>query len=102
MPASRLLPTEEAADLIALVREIATEELAPRAAEAEADRDVPARGVPHCSAGPACSGCPTPRSTAAAASPTRSTSRSLEEIAAVWAERRRRRLACTRCPASAS
>ncbi|GAA1353544.1 acyl-CoA dehydrogenase family protein [Saccharothrix algeriensis] len=35
MPAERLLPTTEAEDLLALVREIAREELAPRAAEAE-------------------------------------------------------------------
>jgi alkylation response protein AidB-like acyl-CoA dehydrogenase len=35
MPADRLLPTTEAEDLIALTREIAHEELAPRAAEYE-------------------------------------------------------------------
>ena len=35
MPAERLLPTTEAQDLIALTREIAREELAPRAAEFE-------------------------------------------------------------------
>ncbi|MFI9010453.1 acyl-CoA dehydrogenase family protein [Actinosynnema sp. NPDC053489] len=35
MPAERLLPTTEAEDLLALVREIAREELAPHAAEAE-------------------------------------------------------------------
>jgi alkylation response protein AidB-like acyl-CoA dehydrogenase len=35
MPAERLLPTTEAEDLIALVREIAKHELAPHAAEAE-------------------------------------------------------------------
>ena len=39
MPAERLLPTTEAEDLIALVREICREELAPRAAaEEEAGR----------------------------------------------------------------
>jgi alkylation response protein AidB-like acyl-CoA dehydrogenase len=35
VPAERLLPSTEAEDLIALVREIARDELAPRAAEAE-------------------------------------------------------------------
>ena len=35
MPAERNLPSTEAEDLIALVREIATEELAPVAAEYE-------------------------------------------------------------------
>lgn len=35
MPARRLLPSEEAADLVALVRELATKELAPRVVEAE-------------------------------------------------------------------
>ncbi|MGH3509561.1 MAG: acyl-CoA dehydrogenase family protein [Nocardioidaceae bacterium] len=41
MPASRLMPTEEAADLIRLVRDLATKELAPRAAEAEATETFP-------------------------------------------------------------
>lgn len=41
MSARRVLPNEEATDLIALVREIAAEELAPRAARAEADEEFP-------------------------------------------------------------
>jgi len=41
MPADRLLPTEEAADLLALTREIADAELAPRAAEDEAAEKFP-------------------------------------------------------------
>src|SRR3954464_14142124 len=41
MPAKRLLPTEEAVDLIALVRDIAAKELAPLAAEAEASETFP-------------------------------------------------------------
>ena len=41
MPASRVLPTEEAADLIGLVRDLVTKELAPRAAEAEATETFP-------------------------------------------------------------
>ncbi|XVV04414.1 acyl-CoA dehydrogenase family protein [Actinosynnema sp. CA-248983] len=41
MPAERLLPTTEAEDLLALVREIAREELAPHAAEAEEHERFP-------------------------------------------------------------
>ncbi len=41
MTARRHLPTDEARDLIALVREIATKELAPRSAEAEATEVFP-------------------------------------------------------------
>ena len=41
MPASRVLPTEEAADVIGLVRDLVSKELAPRAAEAEATETVP-------------------------------------------------------------
>ncbi len=41
MPAERLLPTTEAEDLLALVREIAREELAPYAAEAEEHERFP-------------------------------------------------------------
>jgi alkylation response protein AidB-like acyl-CoA dehydrogenase len=41
MPASRVLPSEEAADLLRLVRELATTELAPPAAEAEASETFP-------------------------------------------------------------
>lgn len=41
MPARRVLPSEEATDLIDLVRRIAADELAPRAAPAEADEEFP-------------------------------------------------------------
>jgi alkylation response protein AidB-like acyl-CoA dehydrogenase len=41
MPATRLLPTDEASDLIALVRDIAARELLPRAADAEATGTFP-------------------------------------------------------------
>ncbi len=41
MPVERLLPTSEAHDLIDLVREIAQEQLAPRASQAEADAEFP-------------------------------------------------------------
>lgn len=41
MPASRVLPTDEAADLLRLVRDLATRELAPPSAEAEATEAFP-------------------------------------------------------------
>ena len=41
MPARRVLATEEAADLLRLVRQIATDELAPLVAEAEAEEKFP-------------------------------------------------------------
>ena len=41
MPAMRILPTDEATDLIGVVREVATKELAPRAAAAEAAGEFP-------------------------------------------------------------
>ncbi|HWM38304.1 MAG TPA: acyl-CoA dehydrogenase family protein [Streptomyces sp.] len=41
MPASRLLPTDEAVDLIALVRDLATKELGPQVAAAERDEQFP-------------------------------------------------------------
>jgi alkylation response protein AidB-like acyl-CoA dehydrogenase len=41
MPATRLMPTEEAQDLVDLAREIASKELAPRAPSAERDEEFP-------------------------------------------------------------
>ena len=41
MPAERLLPTSEGADIVALARDFATAELAPRVAQAEADAAFP-------------------------------------------------------------
>src|SRR3954452_24774508 len=41
MPASRVMPTDEATDLLLLVRELADKELRPRAAEAEATEAFP-------------------------------------------------------------
>ncbi len=41
MTASRVLPTDEATDLLKLVRDLATNELAPRSAEAEATETFP-------------------------------------------------------------
>ena len=85
----RHLPTEEAAELLDLTRELADAELAPRAARLRGREPLPARGVPHARQGRACSACPTPRSTAAAASRTRSTCRCVEELATRLAGGRR-------------
>ncbi len=41
MPVDRLLPTDEARELLAVVREIATEQLAPRASQAEEAAEFP-------------------------------------------------------------
>jgi alkylation response protein AidB-like acyl-CoA dehydrogenase len=41
MPATRVMPTEEATDLVRLVRDLAEKELAPRVAEAEATETFP-------------------------------------------------------------
>ncbi|NYG54754.1 acyl-CoA dehydrogenase family protein [Nocardioides perillae] len=41
MPATRVMPTEESADLLKLVRELVTKELAPLVAQAEADGSFP-------------------------------------------------------------
>src|SRR4051794_41819456 len=41
MPASRVMPTEEATDLLHLVRDLAAKELAPRAAADEASETFP-------------------------------------------------------------
>ena len=41
MPATRVLPTEEASELVKLTREIATKDLLPRSAEAEATETFP-------------------------------------------------------------
>ena len=41
MPASRVMPTEESADLIGLVRDLAAGELAPRVDQAEAEAEFP-------------------------------------------------------------
>jgi alkylation response protein AidB-like acyl-CoA dehydrogenase len=41
MPADRTLPDPEAEDIVAMVRDVATTELAPRAAQAEADSQFP-------------------------------------------------------------
>ena len=46
MSVDRLLPTDEGAELVDLVREIARQELAPRAAAAEAAAEFPRGRLP--------------------------------------------------------
>ena len=70
----RLVPTDEGAELIGLVREIATGELAPRAAAAEAAGEFP-RDVYRLLGEAGVLGMPYPMSTAAPTSRTRSTCR---------------------------
>ena len=85
MSVDRMLPTAEAADLLDLTRQLAERELAPRVAEAEADRDLPAPRSSRSSVRRACSACPIPSRWAAAASPTRSTCRSWRNWPCGWA-----------------
>ena len=101
MPASRVLPTDEAADLIRLTRKLAAKELAPRAAEAEADGTFP-REVFRKLGRAGVLGLPYPEEDGGGGQPYEVYLQVLEELAARLGERRRRRLACTPCPASAS
>ena len=60
MPATRVLPTDEARDLLALTRELATRELLPLVGAGRGERDLPARDLPDAgpgrAAGPALPG----------------------------------------------
>ncbi|HET8594390.1 MAG TPA: acyl-CoA dehydrogenase family protein, partial [Intrasporangium sp.] len=84
MPASRVLPTPEAADLIRLVREFATEELAPRAAEAEATGTFP-RDVFRQLGELGVLGLPYPEGDGGGGQPYEVYLQVLEELASVWA-----------------
>ncbi|REE99742.1 acyl-CoA dehydrogenase family protein [Thermomonospora umbrina] len=84
MPAERLLPTEEAAQLIELTREIAAAELAPRAARAEAEEDFP-RGMFRLLGRSGLLGLPYPEDAGGGGQPYEVYLQVLEEIAAVWA-----------------
>ena len=75
MAVDRLLPTDEGAELVSLVREIAQAELAPRAAADEAAAEVSSRRVCPIGRGGITRACRIQRSTAAPASRTRSTCR---------------------------
>ncbi len=84
MPATRLLPTEEAADLIRLTREIATKELLPRVAEAEATETFP-REVFRTLGRAGLLSLPYPEEYGGGGQPYEVYLQALEEIAAVWA-----------------
>jgi alkylation response protein AidB-like acyl-CoA dehydrogenase len=83
MPATRILPTEEAADLIGLTRTLAAKELAPRVAEAEADGTFP-REVFRTLGRSGLLGLPFAEEHGGAGQPYAVYLQVLEEIAAVW------------------
>ena len=84
MPARRLLPTDEAVDLLKLVREIAARELAPRAAEHEAAADFP-REVFAMLGETGLLGLPYPVELGGGGQPYEVYLQVLEEVGAVWA-----------------
>ncbi|MBP2340583.1 alkylation response protein AidB-like acyl-CoA dehydrogenase [Saccharothrix coeruleofusca] len=83
MPAERLLPTTEAEDLIALVREIARDELAPRAARAEEEARFP-REVFRLLGRSGLLGLPYPEEYGGGAQPYEVYLQALEEISSAW------------------
>jgi len=83
MPATRMLPTDEAVDLIALVRQIAAEELAPRSAEAEATETFP-REVFRMLGRTGLLGLPYPEEHGGGGQPYEVYLQVLEEVGAVW------------------
>ncbi|HEX6149310.1 acyl-CoA dehydrogenase family protein [Nocardioides sp.] len=84
MPATRVMPTEESAELVRLVREIATRELLPRSAEAEADEAFP-RDAFRLLGGLGVLGLPYPEEHGGGGQPYEVYLQVLEEVAAVWA-----------------
>ena len=83
MPANRVLPTEEAADLIGLVRDLATNELLPRAAQDEATETFP-RDVFRMLGQAGLLGLPYPEEYGGGGQPYEVYLQVLEEIGAVW------------------
>ncbi|NPC96902.1 acyl-CoA dehydrogenase family protein [Nocardioides sp. zg-DK7169] len=84
MSARRVLPTDEAADLVRLVRQIAATELAPRVAEAERTETFP-REVFRLLGRTGLLGLPYPEEHGGGGQPYEVYLQVLEEIAAVWA-----------------
>ncbi len=84
MPARRVVSTDEAADLLRLVRQIATEELLPLVAEAEADEVFP-REVFRMLGRTGLLGLPYPEEYGGSDLPYEVYLQVLEEIASVWA-----------------
>jgi len=83
MPASRVMPTDEATDLIHLVRDLATKELAPRVAEAERTETFP-RDVFGMLGRAGLLGLPYPEEYGGGGQPYEVYLQVLEEVAAVW------------------
>ncbi len=84
MPADRLLPSPEAEPLVALARDVATAELAPRAAQAEADGRFP-RDVFRQLGQLGILGMPYPEELGGAGQPYEVYLQVLEELAGAWA-----------------
>ena len=83
MPASRVMPTDEAADLIRLTRDLVTKELAPPAAEAEATEKFP-RDIFRTLGRAGLLGLPYPEEYGGGGQPYEVYLQVLEEIASVW------------------
>jgi alkylation response protein AidB-like acyl-CoA dehydrogenase len=83
MPASRVLPTDEAADLLKLVRDLATRELTPPSAEAEATEVFP-REIFRLLGRAGVLGLPYPEEFGGGGQPYEVYLQVLEEIGAVW------------------
>ncbi|MEU7475416.1 acyl-CoA dehydrogenase family protein [Lentzea sp. NPDC042327] len=83
MPAERLLPTQEAEDLIALVKEIARDELKPHAADAEENEKFP-REAFRLLGRSGLLGLPYPEEFGGGAQPYEVYLQALEEVASAW------------------
>ncbi len=84
MPANRLLPTPESADLVSLVRDLTTKELAPLVAEAEATETFP-REVFRLLGQTGVLGLPYPEEYGGGGQPYEVYLQVVEEVASVWA-----------------